>query len=321
MISSGAGTGSGLGLAISRKLVLAMGGELKVDSVPGRGSAFSFTVDLRRSEAGPATAVAETGPARSLSILVVDDLEANRIVAAGLLNSLGHRPHAVPGGAQALEALRLGCYDAVLMDLHMPGLGGMEVFRRIRNLEGAAARLPVFLMTADTERVLLQACLAAGIEGVIAKPIRKARLAALLSGVSGLEEGCAGGDEVLVDLLQVRRILADLGLESWREGVAACRASAAESLDQLEGPDPVGARQALHRLAGLAGTFGLARLYRLVRHAESLLEAGAPWPRQELQALLAASLTALDTLPVQAMDCPGRTPVQPMAMRPCPTSP
>jgi two-component system, sensor histidine kinase len=288
--------GTGLGLAISRKLVEAMGGALRVDSSPGLGSAFSFTVDLRISEPLPATAKAEAGAVRGLSILVVDDLEANRIVAAGLLTSLGHRPHAVASGAEALDALGRERYEAVLLDLHMPDLDGMEVFRRIRNLEGAAASVPVFLMTADTERILLQACLAAGIRGVIAKPIHKARLAALLGGVAGPEEGCAEGEDVLLDPVQAGRILADLGPEAWQEGVAACRASAAESLEQLEVPGP-GAKQALHRLAGLSGSFGLVRLYRLVRLAESLLEAGSPWPREELRTLVTASLAALDTMP------------------------
>jgi signal transduction histidine kinase/CheY-like chemotaxis protein len=303
--------GSGLGLAISRKLVAAMGGELRVESAPGWGSAFSFTVELRRSEAWPSPAKAEAGAARSLSILVVDDLEANRIVAAGLLTSLGHRPHAVATGAEALEALRRERCDAVLLDLHMPDLDGMEVFRRIRSLEGGAAELPVFLMTADTERILLQSCLAAGINGVIAKPIHKSRLAALLGGVAGPErEACAEGRDVLVDPAQVGRILADLGPESWQEGVAACRASAAESLEQLEDPDPGGAKQALHRLAGLSGSFGLVRLYRLVRHAESLLEAGSPLPQEELRALVAASLAGLEAMPVPAGERPTCAPVQ-----------
>jgi len=291
--------GTGLGLDISRKLVEAMGGRLSLASTPGQGSAFSFTVDLRVSLEAPPEAV-EAAASGDLSVLVVDDLEANRIVAAGLLASLGHRPRAAATGAEALEALRRGRFDAVLLDLHLPDVDGMELFRRIRELQGD---LPVFLMTADTERCRIQACLAAGIQGVVAKPIRKARLAELLAGVAGaVAPACAPGEDALVDPAQAGRVLADLGPEFWREGLAACRSAAADCLEQLNDADPAGARMALHRLAGLSGSYGMERLYQLVRRAEDLLEAGAPWPLEELRSLVARSLTALEAVPVGIAD-------------------
>lgn len=271
--------GSGLGLAISRELVVAMGGDLEVDSAQGQGSCFRVTLDLPVAET-PEVVAAPPATARVLSILVVDDQDANRIVAQGLLANLGHRVRAVAGGAEALQALVEESFDAVLLDLHMQGMDGLEVIRRIHGLPGRnLSELPLFLMTADTERSGIQACLDQGAQGVLAKPIRKARLAALLAEVA---------DPPLVDAARVARIIADLGPATWRAGLRACRASAEAALADLRSPGAAG--PALHRLAGLSASYGMPRLHRRVRQAE----AGMMGPRPDLSALADESLVALE---------------------------
>ena len=286
--------GAGLGLAISRELVAGMGGELRVASTPGAGSAFSFSVVLPVGETpaeGPRT------PACALSVLVVDDLEANRIVAAGLLAGLGHRAVSVAGGAAALEALRAEAFDAVLLDLNMAELDGLQTLQGIRALEDPRlAALPVFLTTAEGDSARVRACLDASIQGVAAKPLRRPGLAALLGPV---EAGFP-----LVDEVQVAGVIADLGAGTWAAGLCACRTSARACLEELaSGP----AAPALHRLAGLSATYGMVRLHRLVRQAERRQAEGAACPLDPLSALVEASLAQLEGGPgAPASDQPDR---------------
>lgn len=281
--------GVGLGLAISRELVAAMGGEVIVDSAPGQGCVFRFGLTLPLGEAPQPIAV-PMAASRSLSILVVDDLEANRIVAQGLLASLGHRAQTASGGAEALELLQQEPFDAVLLDLHLQDTNGLEVLRRIRALP--TGNLPVFLVTADTERTHLQACLAEGFQGLLAKPVRKDRLGALLSGVHPQGTALEPEEAPLLDTAQAAQILADLGPAVWEAGVGACRVSMEASLEALEQPGQT--RHALHRLAGVSASYGLARLHQQVRRAEALVTTGDPCPLGELRDLAATSLAALE---------------------------
>jgi len=279
--------GVGLGLAISRELVAAMGGELRVESVPGRGSTFAFSLVLPRCEQA-ATLAPLPAPGRSLSVLVVDDLEANRIVAEGLLKSLGHRPLTVGNGLAALDAIASEPFDAVLLDLHMQDMDGLELLQRIRGLsDPRRAKLPVFLATADLETGRLQACLGLGMQGILPKPVRKAQLAALLAGVTSTEAA-------LVDTCRVAQLRADLGEDVWAAGLAACRASAAACLQEVA--DPTHQAPALHRLAGLSASYGMPRLHQQVRVMEALTAAGKAWPLDHLRGLVEVSLAELESL-------------------------
>jgi len=181
-------SGSGLGLAISAALARAMGGSLgHADGPQGVGSCFTLALPL------PACA-AEIRPAAQdlplalgtprqypLHILVVDDVAANRFVAAALLEPAGHRVTGVAGGQEALDLLARGeLPDLVLMDEHMPGLTGSATVRRIRAMPGRAAALPVLALTADALPEQVQAMLEAGFDAHLSKPVeRQALLAAV----------------------------------------------------------------------------------------------------------------------------------------------
>ena len=174
--------GSGLGLAITREIVQMMGGSIATTSTPGLGSRFTVTIPTRRVErvegAPDAPPSGQAEPARpALRLLVAEDNDVNQILINALLTRMGHRVHLVANGRLAVEAVRRGDYDLVLMDLQMPEMDGMEATQAIRALGGRFASLPVIAMTANAFDEDRQACLAAGMDDYVAKPIDVAQLA------------------------------------------------------------------------------------------------------------------------------------------------
>jgi signal transduction histidine kinase/CheY-like chemotaxis protein len=134
---------------------------------------------------------ADGGRGVALSVLVAEDNEINALLTRALLTRLGHRPVVATNGREALEHWRTARiartpYDVVLMDVHMPGLDGLEVARRIRAEEqDAGRRTPIVALTASAFNEDRDACLAAGMDGVLVKPIDRERLAAVLAALPG----------------------------------------------------------------------------------------------------------------------------------------
>ncbi len=177
--------GSGLGLAISRRLAELMGGEVGVSSVPGQGSRFWCTVRLRRV-AGPAIPVAVAAGGEALEaelrrahagqrVLLAEDNEINREVVLELLSDIDLRVDAAEDGEQAVRRLRETPYDLVLMDVQMPVMDGLAAAREIRRLPGCET-LPILALTANTYEEDIAACLAAGMNAHVAKPVDPDRL-------------------------------------------------------------------------------------------------------------------------------------------------
>jgi len=177
--------GAGLGLAISKRLTELMGGTLTLDTAPGRGSTFHFTI------AGePATIPVPQPPGlsrtpaparRPLRVLLAEDEEINKVVVLHMLAQLGHQADAVDNGVEALQALCCETYDVVLMDIQMPGLDGLEVTRRIR--EAGGTRPHIIALTAHALSGDRERCLAAGMNDYLSKPIRLVELQDALAGV------------------------------------------------------------------------------------------------------------------------------------------
>lgn len=306
--------GSGLGLAIVARLVAAMEGTLAIASTPGKGSRFSVTLHLPLADA-PAIETPLNAPIAPLRILVVEDEMVNREVIAGLLSRDGHIVSLAEDGLAALELFKPREFDVALVDLHLPGVDGLAVARHLisRAVE-AGTRLPVLAVTANLMPADQAACRAAGMVGLIAKPIDPRRLTRALSlAVAGHElwENMATSatlsafDHRLPDDLyaalgeeETARLL-DLFPDILRGHLAAVKRAAIAG-------DRQKAADAAHRLAGAAGSYGLAGL----RDAARFFEA-APEDTDLLATLdsaLAPGLAALErwrsaTLPA-ALDTP-----------------
>jgi CheY-like chemotaxis protein len=120
-------------------------------------------------------------PARErFQVLVADDNPVNRKLLSVMVTKLGYRVEVVPDGAAAVRAVRDGRYDLVLMDWQMPEMDGFEASQAIRELEGAAAQIPIVALTANAMPGDRERCLAAGMDDYLSKPVRQDALAETL---------------------------------------------------------------------------------------------------------------------------------------------
>lgn len=163
--------GTGLGLAISKRLVELMGGRIGVESEIGSGSVFWFEAPLPRT-APIETQAAEPEAEVAVRALLVDDLAPNREIGKLVLEAVGCQVTTAASAEEALDQLRAVAFDVVLMDVHMPGIDGLEATRRIRRSGEAWATTPVIAMTANVLPEQVNMCLAAGMDGHVGKPFR-----------------------------------------------------------------------------------------------------------------------------------------------------
>jgi len=170
--------GTGLGLSICKRLVETMGGEIGVNTAPGKGSDFFFSLPVRTPHfpAKNLVSVRESYSARAdLRILVVDDDAINRKLIQRMIEKIGAEVTLAKSGAQAIRAFEQSAFDLILMDIQMPGMDGLEATRRIREIEESRGRLhrtPISALTANSGQKNREMCFEAGMDEFLCKPIR-----------------------------------------------------------------------------------------------------------------------------------------------------
>jgi CheY-like chemotaxis protein/nitrogen-specific signal transduction histidine kinase len=177
--------GSGLGLAITRKLAAMMGGDVAFESMAGVGSTFRLEIAATAALALAPAAVQPGAPLEGLRILVVEDNATNRTIAVKMLQSLGAAASTAHDGASGVAAAALEVFDLILMDIQMPGMDGLEACRRIRAQTGPSATTPIIALTANVLAHQRETYLAAGMDGVVGKPVSPAALLAEIARLAG----------------------------------------------------------------------------------------------------------------------------------------
>ena len=294
--------GTGLGLAICKQLTELMGGEIGVNSQPGCGSSFHFTVRCTEGEA-PKVSDAMGGKmasgldGRKFRILVAEDNSVNQLFIKMLLGKLGHFVDVVADGAEAVEAVKRIPYDLVLMDIEMPEMDGPTATKVIRRLAPPISRVPIIALTANAMMGQREEYLAAGMDDYVTKPVDPSLLLGAMARVMALvahqgSAGAAGGDErngemtpeeggreavlppavPLFDIAKLAELREAFGEIDLRTALACIPDEGAKCLNQIKAAvvagDLAAVRRAAHSLKGMAGNFGASRLAAISRHIE-----------------------------------------------------
>ena len=198
--------GTGLGLAICKRLVEVLNGRIFAQSERGVGSEFIFEVPcgLRKGQSSPHAEQIPDVPQlqNRIKVLVVEDNPVNRFVVQRLLSRRGHQVIEAGTAVSGLQLVNQECPDLVLMDLQLPGMGGMEALAQLRRAPGRAAGIPVVALTAHALIGDRERCLAAGMDGYVSKPFSAKTLMEEISRVMADHPACANDgpdfDEELV---------------------------------------------------------------------------------------------------------------------------
>ncbi len=282
--------GSGLGLAISKQVVGLLGGEIGVVSAPAQGSHFWFTLPYTEGRALPAPAPERPAtPPRTCHVLIAEDNRTNQRVAIGMLNMLGCWSGIAENGAEAVAAWQASDWEMILMDCSMPEMDGFEACARIRQLEeGSGRRIPIIAMTANTQQVDVERCLAAGMDGHLPKPLTLEALAAQLERwlhwrpvpepVAGAADGGTAESGQPVDMSVLNRLRDILG-DALGDTIRPFVEDVPRYLVQLDGAVGSGnaatLRQVAHVIKGAAANLGATTMAEVARELELHAETGA----------------------------------------------
>lgn len=293
--------GSGLGTTISKTLVEAMGGQIGLEDNPGGGSHFWFELPFdfladNAEQAAPKTAPSETpvtvpvstanvisfddpfvrhrARVRSMLILVADDQSANRLVLQRLLERAGHRLLFAEDGERALDLLESTAPDLMVIDLHMPGLSGLDVIRQTRFMQAGGPRTPIVVLSADATVESLREAERAGAHAYLTKPVVVTRLLDTISNIASGQDARTPADTLVpqtaaaadVQLPSVLEELAamDSGNEFLKSFVDQCLSDIARLIPDIQKAsrdrDWNAMRDIAHAMRGVAENIGANRL-------------------------------------------------------------
>ena len=298
--------GTGMGLHIIWQIVNQAGGQISAANHAGGGAEVVVLLPLQPLPAvTPSTDIAfaaTTVPSTLLQnrrLLIADDSETGRLLLTQLLTSQGAQITAAADGQQAIDHLNRCIFDALVVDIEMPKMSGLEVIRRIRSQPGPLASLPILAITAYQLRANKAAILAAGADGLLCKPVLDAQhLAEVLGQV--LRRNMAPADAVpdvkpgkFQELLQMAgpKMAAELLDHLQRD----LRAAERGLLSAVHGPDWLEVRRQTHVMIALAGTAGATFLHQLSQAINTLAHQPVP-DRGTFHTLLPQALEQLDML-------------------------
>ncbi len=249
--------GTGLGVTISKQLIALMGGELRLQSSPGQGSRFWFTLEfgvcgaeeIAHEAPGADNVVLFNRPSKqprhdtSLTILVAEDNAVNRKVTSMILENAGHQVQMVSNGAQALEALEIREYDLAIVDMHMPVMGGLDAIKTYRMVNHLKSnQVPFLVLTANATVDAREMCKEAGADAFLTKPVDAAQLLHYVAELTHIHEQSkfapksraashtlAFDPEILMELDAIRK-----RPDSLRDLIRLFRHDAGELLTQLK---------------------------------------------------------------------------------------
>ncbi|WP_158046211.1 ATP-binding protein [Skermanella pratensis] len=294
--------GTGLGLAISKRLVEAMGGSVRVTSMPGEGSAFLIRIPAHVC-APPAYAdddgLEEAAAPDFRRVLLAEDNAINRMLVERILEQDGHEIVSVPDGRLAvLEIAETGVrtsdnpfgYDLVLMDMHMPEMDGPTATRTIRELAGPASSIPIIGLSADAMTDQMDSHMSAGLDAYLTKPLDHGKLRAMvartrssMSAAPAMPESAgepaprregpeSQHDRDLIDEAQIEEIRAGVGDEMLAELLSAFCDDVGKEFDRVRNASAAEDWAALavsaHTLKGVASNLGAARIAGLAKSLE-----------------------------------------------------
>jgi len=261
--------GTGLGLAISKHLVEQLGGRIGVESEVGRGSCFWFELTLQAST-GLTTVAHSSESVQALKVLVVEDVALNREVVSGLLQRDGHQVWLAEEGEQALAQCAGQAFDLILLDVHLPGISGVELCKLIRHTQGPNRQARIFALTASVQPALMRGYLEAGMDGILAKPLKLENLRQVLAGQLPVSTSQPDDEAMDWPLLDTHRTL--LGEQKLQGLLAVLRDSIHQHRDALteaiEADDCTEVAHLAHRLAGSSDSLGFRALANVLRALE-----------------------------------------------------